>query len=218
VLNNQAGRTSAAPGWYQRIIKEDNGTVSFEYNWGGNASTVKGYPAIVAGWHYGGPVGYLTATGSKSLPVRISAQKLFNSGISASHVNSNYSYEKMSLSWNIWIAASDKPSVPSKQIMIWVWRKNQVPIGSKVGTVSMWGTNWDLYSGKAPVSPYWGVYTFVRQTTTLATSGNLRDFVNYLWKTKGWLSSSQWIVGIECGTELIQGKGKWNISRYWLTP
>lgn len=221
VLNNQWGRDYANSGWYQRIVKEDNGTASFEYKWRGSTSKVKGYPAVIAGWHYGDALtgGYRTSYGSNGLPVKISAEKAFNSGFNASHTNIKNGYEKMNLSWDIWIAWSDQPSAPGNEIMIWPWRKNQQPIGSKVQTVSIWNTKWDLYSGQTTAgNNSWYVFTFVRQSNTLNTSGNLRDFINYIWKTKGWLKGDQWIVGIEFGTEIIEGEGSWNVSRYWLTP
>jgi hypothetical protein len=219
VLNNQWGRDYAKSGWYQRIVREENQTISFEYNWWGSTSEVKGYPAIIAGWHYGDPGGYMTQHQSKDLPVKISAERVFNTGINATHINRNNGYEKMNVSWDIWVAWSDRPSVPGNEIMIWPWNKNQRPIGSKVETVSIWNTAWDLYSGWQTVdSNRWCVFTFVRQSNTLNTSGNLRDFINYIWKTKGWLKGDQWIVGIECGTEIMEGKGSWNISRYWLNP
>ena len=221
ILNNQWGRKFANSGWYQRIVQEDNNTISFEYNWWGNTSKVKGYPAIIVGWHYGDPGNkYMTPYGFKNLPVKISDNQAFISGISASHLNFK-NYEKMNISWDIWIAWSNLPNAPGNEIMIWPWRNLQLPLGSekgKVETVSIWGTKWDLYSGIATNNDNsWYVFTFVKQTNTLDIKGNLQEFINYIWKTKGWLSGEQWIVGIECGTEIIEGQGSWNINSYMLS-
>jgi len=56
VFNNQWGRNSATNSdWYQRIVLEHNNNFTFEYKWNGSTSQVKGYPVVMAGWHYGNP-------------------------------------------------------------------------------------------------------------------------------------------------------------------
>jgi hypothetical protein len=217
VFNNQWGRQYANPGWYQRIVKEDNNTVSWEYKWWGRTDKVKGYPTIMAGWHYGDPGGWMTPKGSKNLPSKISDQKAYATSFNASHTNIILGAETMNLSWDVWLASTNSPTAPKYEIMVWPWRKNQLPIGSKVGTVAMWNANWDLYRGNTSSgATTWEVFTFIRTSSTLNTGGNLRDFINYVSQTKGWISSSTWIVGIEFGAELIQGNGSFNIRSYSL--
>jgi len=217
VLNNQWGREYAEPGWYQRIIKEDNGTVSFEYKWQGNSSKVKGYPAVIAGWHFAESSCNYIPSGDFGLPAMISENKAFNSGIKALHVKKGS--ETMNLSWDIWIVKSIPPDKPSDEIMIWPWRKNQKPIGEIIEKkITLWNTKWDLYYGKNSITdPPWNVFTFVRRSNTLDTSGDLGDFINYLKEMEA-LKNDQYIVGIECGTEIIKGQGSWNIISYSLTP
>ncbi len=192
----QWGRNSATNSdWYQRIIQEDNNTVSWEYNWAGSSSSVKGYPVVMAGWHSGNPGGWMTSSGQKGFPSKISANRSYNTSASVSHSNAGTYREVMNLSWDVWIAWSSSPSAPGNEVMVWPWRVSQRPIGSRVGTVSLWGANWDPYSGQASSgSSSWYVFSFLRTSQTLSTGGNLRDFITNV-RNRGWLSASQWIVG-----------------------
>jgi hypothetical protein len=64
-----------------------------------------------------------------------------------------------------------------------------------------------LESGSANMLPWARVERMV----------NLGDFVQYLVQGK-YLSEEDWIVGIEFGSEIIEGEGRWRISQYLLEP
>lgn len=219
VFNNQWGRDAAANSdKYQHIVNNDNGSVSFQYKWAGSSSTVKGYPTLIAGWHYGNPGGWMTSQGSFGLPAKVSDNKAFATSVTGTHYNAGTYAETMNLSWDVWLADSSNPSYPSGEIMVWPWRVNQQPIGSKQETVSYWGASWDVYRGSMTSGGHtWNVVSFLRTSSTLSTGGNLRDFINEC-KNKGWISSNQYIVGIELGNEIMQGHGSFNYTNYTLAP
>jgi hypothetical protein len=243
VLNNQwganqpSGSECVKAGSYQRISVTEIEVV-MDYSWEnikqkGCDAQVKGYPAIIAGWHYGEalpeyPGGYLTPMGIHGLPAQIKERNQFPSGFLAFREGRG---GIMNLAWDIWIASDPQPQKPKAEVMIWPWYVNQQPItegGGQLKTVTIGGIKWDLYRGKNPDG--WWVYTF-RHRMDLKESGstillplvrveskvNLGEFVQYLVQEK-YLSAEDWIVGIEFGSEIIEGKGKWRISKYLLEP
>ncbi|MEM5948514.1 hypothetical protein WKV44_08140 [Spirochaetia bacterium 38H-sp] len=217
VLNNQWGRQYASYG-YQAIVKTDNNRIQFWYQWDGDSYHVKGYPTIIAGWHYGQPGGWLTSYGSFGLPSRVWDNKAFFVDLDASHGNQGSISQIMNLSWDIWLSYSDNPSSPDAEIMIWPWRISQQPIGTKQGEVYFWSGYWDVYRGyMSSGGATWPVVSFVRKNTTLRAWGNLKDFINYV-KSKNWISNSMYIVGIELGTELLKGQGWFHLEKYTLNP
>jgi hypothetical protein len=247
VLNNQwganqpSGSECVKAGSYQRISVTEIEVV-MDYSWEnikqkGCDAQVKGYPAIIAGWHYGEtfpeyPGGYLTPMGIHGLPAQIKEKNQFPSGFLAFREGRG---GIMNLSWDIWIASDPQPQKPKAEVMIWPWYVNQQPItdgGGQLKTVTIGGIKWDLYRGKNPDG--WWVYTFRRRMNLLESlleSGsanmlpwarvermvNLGDFVQYLVQGK-YLSEEDWIVGIEFGSEIIEGEGRWRISQYLLEP
>jgi hypothetical protein len=241
VLNNQWGwimRPECVSYGYQMIGNDDKGNLLFIYQWKSVVgwgqelrtckSQVKGYPAVIAGWHYGNLSGYLTRMKNYGLPARIKERKQFLTSVLAFREGRG---GIMNLAWDIWIASDPQPQKPKAEVMIWPWYVNQQPItdgGGRLKTVTIGGIKWDLYRGKNPDG--WWVYTF-RHRMDLKESGstillplvrveskvNLGEFVQYLVQEK-YLSEEDWIVGIEFGSEIIEGKGKWRISKYLLEP
>jgi xyloglucan-specific endo-beta-1,4-glucanase len=219
VLNNQWGRDYATNSdKYQVIRLTDDNKVQFDYKWAGNTSYVKGYPTFVVGWHFGNPGGWMTPQGSFGLPARISDNKAFYASISGTHYNNGTYTEIMNLSWDIWLANSSNPSGPNGEIMVWPWRQNQQPIGSLQATATIWGATWDVYRGTMSAGGYsWTVVSYIRRSGTLSIGENLRDFINDA-RNRGWFSSSMYIVGIECGNEIIQGHGRFEYTSYTIRP
>jgi hypothetical protein len=218
VLNNQWGRLSATnPDWYQRTILEDDSTVSFEYDWDGPLSKVKGMPAVVVGWHYGTLMGYRTPMGMYNLPSRVSDSISFTVDEEVSHTNQGTYPEVMNLTWDVWFGSTENPNAPSHEMMVWPWHISQVPLGSYQATVTKWGAQWDIYRGVATSgSDTWYCTSFLRVVNTLNTGGDLTDFIDEM-VSRGWITDDPFVIGIEFGNELVRGEGSFHILEYSLT-
>lgn len=216
LVNNQWGSSSAKPGWWQAITREDNGSYSYKYEWwsaNGQNDTVKGYPALVRGWHWG----YYYGQGNGGLPKRIYENHSMMVSWKVTHQNWG-PYESGNQSFDIWIGNIDEqnPANPNVEIMIWLNKKDQSPIGSYQNTVYIWGANWDRYSGTMNDGQghSWQVISFLRQQNTWQYDNvNLSDFINYLWNNN-LLDGRKYVCGIEAGHEIMQGKGYNHIDYY----
>ena len=216
VLNNQWGREKALNAdWYQRVVLEDNNTISFEYKWDSRDYYIMGYPALIAGWHWG----YRTPMGAFGLPSRVGDKQSYIVSANLSHKNDGNYPEYLNVSWDIWLGTSDNPSEPNCEIMVWSWYTNQIPDGKLQGQITACGTQWDVYRYKVGIDsggPAWNSFAFLRKTPTLEPAGNLGELIGYL-RSRGWLQDNDRIVGIEFGTELGRGQGSFRISNYSFT-
>ena len=99
--------------------------------------------------------------------------------------------------------------IPSDEVMVWLYHGGGVsPVGSKVATVTIDGTSWDLWEGNVG----WQVHSFVRTSNTNSQSLNLMDFYNTL-ISRG-LSSSKYLISVESGTEIFTGAGQLDTTAY----
>lgn len=218
-MNNQWGSGAAKAGWWQAVTKEDNGCYSTKYNWwsaNGQNDTVKGFPAMIRGWHWG----YKYGQGNGGLPVRVYDNKTIKTSWKITHSNWG-NYECYNTAFDIWLGANNEtnPANPAVEIMIWLNRVNQYPIGNYQKTVWIWGANWDLYSGSANDGKghSWQVYSFLRkQNSWQIDNVNISDFINNLWKSN-LLDGRKYICGIEAGNEIMQGNGKFLYNYYSLS-
>lgn len=180
-------------------------TISWGTNWkwSGQSNSVKSYASSVLGWHWGWKI---AGTG---LPVRLSAGHNINTSWNFSVSGSS----SLDVSYDMWLHTISNPTysnTPSDEVMIWDYHTGGVgPVGSRVATVSLDGTTWDLYEGNIG----WEVHSFVRRTNTTSQSLNLKDFFNYLTSHRG-LSSSKYLNSIESGTEVFIGTGQLNVNSY----
>jgi len=220
VLNNQWGRQRALNSdWYQRVVLEDDNTISFEYKWDSNNYNIMGYPAFVVGWHWGTLFGNRTHAGTFGLPAKVGDNPSYMVSASLSHKDEGTYPEFVNVSWDIWLGTNDNPKEPSYEIMVWPWYIRQIPDGILQGQITAWGAQWDVYKYKAGSSsggPAWNSFAFLRKTPTLQPSGDLGEFIKYL-REREWLSDDQWIVGIQFGTELGRGQGSFRINSYSIT-
>lgn len=239
ILNNQWGLGEATRQSYQRIMQREEGIV-FEYSWwtdpGKDQGAVKGYPAIIAGWHNGDPI----RNGPFRTPPQISASERFVTSVHASHANIRRrgQVEKLNLSWDIWLAKSQTPgnSPPSGEIMVWPWWQEQQPLTKGTGggliesrvKIGNGNAEWDIYGGTQidKNGNSWPVITFrthknqVYGSNAISASLDLKDFIERAcFLPAPWaLDSSQYIVGVEFGSEVVQGEGSWTITSYSLQP
>ena len=81
--------------------------------------------------------------------------------------------------------------------MVWLNHAGPIqPIGSKIGTASIAGATWDVWSGNSG----WNVISYVRQTPTSSATFLVNDF----WKdvvSRGLGSTSWYLTSIQAGFE-----------------
>ena len=178
------------------------------YNWpaGSNPNSVKAYLSVVSGWHWG------TWSSNSGLPVRIWDNKNVNTGGSFTISNAG----TQNLAYDCWFHTINNPTWqnnPTDELMIWVATYGGAgPLGTYVETVSFAGGSWNVYKGNIG----WNVYSFVRTSNSTSWSFNVRDFVNYVVYTKGWVANSKFLTSVQFGTEVFRtnGNGQVNVSNY----
>ena len=83
--------------------------------------------------------------------------------------------------YDIWLNGS------GIEIMVWTDKSGNVgPLGSSVGSVTLDGNTWTLYSGSNGTNP---TYSFVRSGNETSGTVNLLDLLKYLENTKGYYSN-----------------------------
>lgn len=179
---------------------------STSWNWTGQANSVKSYDSSVLGWHWGWK---LSNTG---LPIQLSS----NASVQTSwSFNLNQTTAGgIDVSYDTWLSpnANLGNANPSDEVMVWLSHGGGIqPVGSKQTTVTIDGTSWDLWEGSAG----WQVHSFVRTSNTSSASLNLMDFYKYL-ISRG-LSSSEYLLSVESGTEVFTGAGQLNTTSYSTT-
>ena len=210
LFNNMWGQDSANPGYYECIAYGSaNRTSTVKYSWSGNPNAVKAYPAVVAGWSWG----YRYGQGAGGLPVRVYENHTILTSFEVQHVTMGGT-EAYDVSYDLWLGPNDEenPSSPAVEIMIWLTEENLQPLGSYQYSMSMWGTQWDFWSGWNDGG--WTTFSFVRKSKTWSvTNQNISDFVNWLW-TSNQLDGRKYLVGIQAGVELSEGEGEfqWQYS------
>ena len=220
VLNNQWGAAlgHADAASYQRIRVEDSSVV-FEFDWRNktpeDATWVKAFPSIVAGWHFGVPV-YPGDPTLQNLPVQLSKKPTLRATLRAVRTGGS-DLDVMNLAWDIWLTSSKpdpsatRPVAPAAEIMVWPWRRNQSPLtlegsgnrscslvsnepatSAPIATdISLWHTKWDLYFGcSSDDRTAWPALSFVAQSPLesdgiVVARGDLGDFVAYATERTG---------------------------------
>lgn len=83
--------------------------------------------------------------------------------------------------YDIWLNGS------GVEIMVWTDKSGNVgPLGSSVGSVTLDGNTWTLYSGSNGTNP---TYSFVRSGNETSGTVNILDLLKYLENTKGYFSN-----------------------------
>lgn len=209
LFNNVWGQ-GQVQGWTQSIFHNNDKNMGWNWNWPSNTSSVKGYPSIVSGWHW--TAGYTPGSG---LPVRLWDNKNINTSVNYS-IKANGTYNA---AYDVWFHETDKASSDSAQtdeLMIWLNNTKAGPAGSYVETVSLAGSDWDLYKGwiDAGNGKGWNVFSFVRKKNTNSASFNIKNFTDYIIYTKKWMSNAKFMSSVEFGTEIFGGSGSMNISKW----
>ncbi|MEN8906735.1 MAG: hypothetical protein ABF289_12330 [Clostridiales bacterium] len=214
VLNNQWGRQNANNNSYQYLTKSNDNSITLSYKWNGNPNSIKSFPSICSGWHFGNPGGWLTDKKFNKLPSKLDLNKDYNVSISVLHENKGTFPEIMNLTWDIWLSDIIDPDIPSGEIMVWPWKIEQLPIGSLISNITFWKYTWEVYLGYSSYEDKtWPVVSFVCQTPTLIINGNLKDFFGYCINKK-FFKPNYYILGIELGNEILSGEGIFKYNYY----
>lgn len=178
------------------------------YNWSGDPSSVKSYAAAILGWHWG------WRRSNTGLPVQLAENRsvdthwLFN-------VTSNGD-SRMNVAYDMWFHPMANPGAddqPTDELMIWLYRSNASPAGTRQGTVTIAGTTWEVWRGHVGS---WNVYSYVRTTNTTSATLDLRDFTNDV-VSRGWMSSSKYLTSVQAGPEIFTGEGEVDTTSYSAT-
>src|SRR6185437_93168 len=146
-------------------------------NWGvfstqPSTSGVKSYPNI-----------------SKSIGIALNSL----SSATSSFKESNPSGGNWESAYDIWLNGS------GIEVMAWTDVSGNVgPLGSSVGTVSLDGNTWTLYSGNNGSNPS---YSFVRSGNETSGTVNILDLLKYLENTKGYFTNPM-LSTIQYGWEI----------------
>lgn len=108
------------------------------------------------------------------------------------------------VSYDLWLAPTSG-GTNSYEIMVWLAAMGGAgPIsanGSAVGTMTIAGTSWSLYSGTNGATK---VYSFVASSEVTSFDGDLNDFFKYLVENEG-VSDSLYVTQVQAGTEPFTG-------------
>ena len=100
--------------------------------------------------------------------------------------------------YDVWLNGS------SYEIMIWTHTQNVSPAGSPVGSVSLNGQSWTLWSGSNGSNP---VYSFVLNGNENSGTVNILTMLKYLENTKGYFSNPT-LSTIQYGWEITYATGE----------
>ncbi|KAA0940426.1 GH12 family glycosyl hydrolase domain-containing protein [Streptomyces apricus] len=153
----------------------------------------KSYPSLFNGCHY------TRCSPGTGLPARIDTVSAAPSSISYGYVG-NAVYNA---SYDIWLDPTPRTDgVNQTEIMIWFNRVGPIqPIGSQVGTASVGGRTWEVWSGSNGGND---VLSFVAPSAIGSWSFDVMDFVDQA--VARWLARSDWyLTSVQAGFEPWQG-------------
>jgi hypothetical protein len=191
IMNNRWG-TSAT----QCINTTANGFSITQQDGVGNLSGAPtAYPAIYLGCHYS------TCSPSNALPRQISTIGSAPNSISLSYPGGG----TWNAAYDVWLNADNNTTgVQDTEIMIWMNRNqssgNIQPIGSPVGTVSLAGRSWQVWTGSNGQN---NVVSYLFQGSPLTSfSFDLMAFVrDTLTRGSQFGTNSWWLTSVQAGFE-----------------
>ncbi|CAE7187199.1 unnamed protein product [Rhizoctonia solani] len=172
------------------------------YSWAGSSSQVKSYANVALNTGLGKQLSAISSIAS--------TWKWTYSSASSSLI--------ADVSYDLWLSNSasgmGSSSSSTYEIMVWLSSRGGAgPAGSQIGTVTVGGYSWKLYKGTVST---WTVYSFVASSEITSYSGDLKAFLTYLSSSQG-LSTSQYLVGVQAGTEPFVGSATLTTSAYTVT-
>jgi len=163
------------------------------------------YPAVYYGCHY------TNCSPGTVLPMRVSDIRSLNSSISYSYV-SGATYDA---AYDIWLDPTPKTNgVSAMEIMIWFNRQGSIqPIGSRVGTATIGGRTWEVWSGSNGAN---NVLSYVAPSPITSWSFSVLDFINDV-RSRGAITNSWYLTSIQAGFEPWIGGGGLSTDAFSLT-
>lgn len=153
------------------------------------------YPSVYRGCHWG------ACTSSNPFPIQednIASATTSVTITQPSGYNNDAAYD---IWFNQTSTTSGQPN--GTEIMIWINHQGSPqPFGSDVGTVSIDGTTWQVWTGQ---ESSWNIVSYVRQTPVTSVSNlNLLPFFSDA-VSRGSLETSWWLIDVEYGFEIWTG-------------
>lgn len=209
-LNNNVWGKKSAPGSTSKIWNVNDSSplswgTQYDFSKSTKAYEVKAYLSVISGWHWG------NWSKDSGLPVRLTDKWELRSSGSFKVKNPGV----QNVAFDLWFHELKHPGNsdnPKDELMIWLASyQGAGPLGTKQGSVTIAGAEWDLYKGNVG----WEVYSFVRKTNTESWDFDLRDFIREVLARK-WMSPSKYITSVQFGTEIFQtqGQGRMDVDQY----
>jgi len=149
------------------------------------------YPSIFAGCHHG------RCTSGSGLPMRIDDSRF--DGIQTSVQMTYPSGGVYNASYRLWFDPGPRTDGQNTgaEIAIWLNRVGAIqPIGSRVGTVSLGGTSWEVWYGDVG----WNVISYVRSSATASIGFAVGTFVNDA-IGRGHVQRTWYLTSVQAGFE-----------------
>jgi hypothetical protein len=211
VINNNVWGKKHSPGGHESVYcTGDSSPVSWgaTYDWpvGDQPYNVKAFPSIISGWHWG------TWSRNSGLPVRVADRRSVVTSGSFAITNAgvqNVAYD----CWFHTIADPGNTAKPTDELMIWVARFGGAgPLGKLQGRVELGGATWEVYRGEIG----WNVFSFVRVSNAASWTVDVREFIDYLVSTKGWMEKDKFLTSVQFGSEIFrtEGDGRFDVTDY----
>lgn len=162
----------------------------------------KSYPSIFNGCHY-----TVCSPGTR-LPAQLSTVSSAPSSISYGYVSGAV----FNASYDIWLDPTPRTDgVNRTEIMIWF---NQVgpiqPIGSRVGTASVGGRTWEVWTGSNGTND---VISFVAPSTITSWSFDVMDFVDQA-VARGMAQRNWYLTSVQAGFEPWQNGAGLSVNSF----
>jgi hypothetical protein len=149
------------------------------------------YPSVYFGCHYG------NCTTGSGLPLQANTSAFANlrTSVSMSYPSSG----TWNAAYDLWFDPTPRTNGQNTgaEIMIWLNRQGSIqPIGSRVATVSIAGSTWEVWFGNIG----WNVVSYVRTAATSSLSFTVEDFYRDA-VNRGYAQRAWYLTSIQAGFE-----------------
>lgn len=164
------------------------------------------YPSIYWGCHYA-----TCTNGFSPVPVSSAQYASLRTSLRTTHTTSG----QWNSSYDIWLDPTPRRDGQNTgaEVMVWLERSGSPqPIGSKVGTATLAGGTWDVWSGNIG----WNVVSYVRTSGTTALDEPVRTFVDDA-IARGKVSRSWYLTSVQAGFEPWSGSVGLGVNSFSVT-
>jgi hypothetical protein len=184
VQNNRWGTTAT-----QCINVTSNGFQITQADGTATNGGPKSYPSVFYGCHY------TNCSPGTNLPAQLSAISSAPTSVSFSYVG-NAVYDA---AYDIWLDPTPKKDGVNKtEIMVWYNHTSPVqPVGSRVGTASVGGRSWDVWTGNNGSND---VISFVATSAMSSWNFDVKAFANET-VNRGMAQNSWYLTSVQAGFE-----------------